>query len=110
MADVVHEHAADSGFWAVLNAVANIVIVLGYVLVPFTVMRYLPLSPSVRFSGTLFFATCAVTHLAMAFGVEHSAWLVVNHVVQAFAVVWFVVGFWLLLRAAMRRISSSERR
>ncbi len=89
--------------WLVVNTVSNIVIVLGYLLVPFTVLRYLPLSASVRIAGTFFFATCAMTHLSMAFGFHHSQWMVVNHVVQAASVVWFVLGFWLLLRAALRR-------
>ena len=94
--------------WTV-NTVANVVIVFGYVLVPFTVLRYLPLTLPVRVSGSLFFATCALTHFAMAFGFEHAAWMVVNHVVQAVAVLWFVLGFWLLLRAAIARAEAKRR-
>lgn len=91
------------GFAGVLNTVANLVIVLGYLFVPFSVLRYLPLTPSVRCAGALFFLTCAITHLSMAFGFHDSVWMVVNHVVQALAVVWFVLGFWLLLREAVQR-------
>ncbi len=96
--------------WLVVNMVGNIVIVLGYVLVPFTVLRYLPLSLSVRIAGTFFFVTCALTHLGMAFGFQHSPWMVVNHAVQAGSVVWFVLGFWLLLRAALRRAEAKRGR
>lgn len=92
-----------------LNAASNIVIVLGYVLVPFTVLRYLPLTRWVRLSGAFFFVTCALTHLSMAFGFEDSSWMLVNHVVQALAVVWFVLGFWLLLREALSRAEEKRR-
>lgn len=91
------------GFAGAVNSAANLLIVAGYLLVPFTVLRYLPLTRSVWIGGAFFFVTCAVTHLAMAFGVEGSGWMVVNHVVQALAVLWFVLGFWLLLREAVRR-------
>lgn len=99
-----HQH----GFLGVLNSVANLVIVGGYVLVPFTVLRYLPLTRRVYIAGAIFFVTCAITHLAMAFGVEGSAWMVFNHVLQALAVLWFVVGFWLLLKEAVRRAEAKR--
>lgn len=91
-----------------VNTFANLAIVLGYLLVPFTWLPYLPLPWNVRIAGATFFTTCAMTHLAMAFGLEHDRWMVVNHVVQAIAVFWFVFGFWTLLRggyleAATRR-------
>lgn len=97
------DHGAHADMWSVLNTVANMVIVFGYVLVPFTVLKYLPLTARVRVAGALFFVTCAVTHFAMAFGFEHATWMVFNHLVQAGAVLWFVIGFWLLLRTALRR-------
>lgn len=92
--------------WATVNTLANLGIVVGYVLVPFTVLRYLPLTRNVLVSGTLFFLTCALTHLSMAFGFSGTEWMVVNHVVQAVAVVWFVLGFFSLLRRAsvLRRV------
>lgn len=103
------EHVNElSGTWQVVNLLANLLIVGGYLLVPFTVLRYMPLSMPVRVSGALFFLTCALTHLAMAFGFEHQTWMVVNHVVQAGAVVWFVLGFWLLLRDALRRVEEQR--
>lgn len=94
--------------WAAVNTIANLVIVAGYVLVPFTVLRYLPLSVSVRWAGSFFFCTCALTHLSMAFGFQHDRWMVVNHAVQAVAVVWFVLGFWRLLAAALRRAEAKR--
>lgn len=97
------------GFAGVLNAVANVVIVLGYLLVPFTVLKYLPLTRRVRCAGALFFITCAFTHLSMAFGFDDSRWMVANHVVQAFAVLWFVGGFWLLLREVTRQAEEKRR-
>lgn len=95
--------------WSVLNTVANLIIVLGYVLVPFTVLRYLPLTWSVRIAGALFFCTCALTHFSMAFEFTHTTWMVVNHVVQAGAVLWFVFGFWALLHRALLRAEAKRR-
>jgi hypothetical protein len=97
------------GFAAVLNSSANLVIVAGYLLVPFTVLRYLPVTKWVLVTGAFFFVTCAVTHLSMALGFEDSVWMVVNHVVQALAVVWFVLGFWMLLRDAVHRAEEKDR-
>lgn len=103
------EHAMPmTGAWGVLNMLANLVIVGGYLLVPFTVLKYLPLSLSVRCAGAIFFLTCAFTHLAMAFGFEHKPAMLLNHVIQAGSVVWFVLGFWLLLRAAMARVEAQR--
>ncbi len=104
------EHDGLTGFPAVLNVVANLMIVGGYVLVPFTVLRYMPLTYRVRVAGTLFFVPCALSHLAMAFGFQHSLWMVVNHVVQAVAVVWFVLSFWVLLRTALVRAEARRER
>lgn len=97
------------GAWYVVNLLANLLIVAGYVLVPFTVLRYLPLNSAVRLSGAIFFVTCATTHLSMAFGFHDSRWMVVNHVVQAGSVVCFVLSFWMLLRAALRRAEEKRR-
>jgi len=98
----VHNHT-DPGTWpAILNTVANLGIVAGYLIVPFTVLRRLPLTRFVRISGVVFFVTCATTHAAMAFGVERTAGLVANHVVQAGAVWCFVVGFARLVQQAER--------
>lgn len=104
-------HVHEAGvFWNAVNVVSNLVIVVGYVLVPFTVLRYLPLTLSVRAAGGFFFVTCALTHLAMAFGFEHERWMVINHAVQAVAVMWFVLGFMFLLRDALRRAEARRLR
>ncbi|MEU1761319.1 hypothetical protein [Micromonospora sp. NPDC005652] len=103
----MHQH--NLGLAAVLNIVANLVIVAGYVLVPFTVLRRLPLTRNVLAAGTLFFTTCAATHLAMAANATGSPLMVANHVLQAASVIWFVIAFSLLLRAAHRRRPAQER-
>lgn len=94
----MHHNVPDPA-WVLVNMFANIGIVVGYVLVPFTVLRYLPLTRNVLFSGSLFFLTCALTHLSMAVPIDFK-WMVVNHVVQAVSVVWFVLAFFGLLRKA----------
>jgi hypothetical protein len=94
----------------ILNVIANLTIVAGYVVVPFTWLRYLALSSQVLLSGTLFFLTCALTHLAMTFHAEHDGWMVVNHCVQGASVMWFVFGFWLLLKRADRIRRQAEAR
>jgi hypothetical protein len=87
------------GWWLDVNVAVNLLIVFGYVLVPFTVMRYLELTTSVSIAGMLFFFTCAMTHLSMAFQFSGEKFMVFNHAIQAVSVVWFVVGFWQVLRA-----------
>ncbi len=96
----MHRHA-DPADW--INLVANLAIVIGYVLVPFTVLRYLPLTRTVLVSGSFFFGLCALTHVAMAFGFTHTLLMVWVHVAQAVAVIAFVLGFHRLLRDAGRR-------
>ncbi len=88
-----------------LNLVSNLAIVGGYLLVPPLVLPYLRLSVPIVVAGALFFITCAVTHLALAFGEHnvHAWWMVVNHVVQAVSVVTFILGFGRLLRRAHER-------
>ncbi len=94
----------------VLNLLSNLVIVAGYLLVPALWLPYLPLTKPVLISGAVFFFTCALTHLGMAFHVDHlSGWMLVNHAVQAFAVMGFVAGFGQLLREAHRRQAELRR-
>lgn len=97
----MHHHGTDWTYW--INLVANLGIVAGYLLVPFTVLPRFPLTVNVRLAGTFFFATCAFDHMAMAFGFSQHGVMTVNHIVQAVAVIWFVLGFYLLLRAADTR-------
>ncbi len=98
---LAHNHVVHGGdaFW-IINSVANLVIVAGYLIVPFTVLRELPLTVSVKLAGALFFITCAITHASMAFNFQHRNLMVSNHIVQAMAVLWFVLGFYRLLRRA----------
>lgn len=87
-----------------LNALANFIIVAGYLLVPALWLPYLPLTRFVLWSGVIFFGTCALTHLALAFHWDHgSNLLVLNHIVQAISVMCFVTGFSKLLRKAKER-------
>lgn len=93
-----------------LNVVANLLIVAGYVTVPFTWLRYLALNTQVLLSGTLFFLTCALTHVGMVIHAEHDGWMVVNHCVQGVSVVWFVLSFWALLKRADRLRCEAEKK
>ncbi len=94
---------------SILNTLANLGIVTGYLMVPFLWLPLLPLTLAVKLSGTVFFLTCAITHLAMAFHWNHfSGWLLANHVIQAFAVLLFVTGFARLLRDAHLRQQAED--
>jgi hypothetical protein len=90
----------------VINAIGNLLIVAGYLVVPFTVLPRVALTPGVRVAGALFFVTCAMSHLAMAVGVEHHWAMVANHVAQAGAVWAFVLGFARLVVAANKRAAT----
>lgn len=92
-----------------VNCVANLLIVCGYLLVPFTVLRRLPLTRNVLLAGACFFTTCAITHAAMAAGQSQHRLMLLNHVAQAVTVIWFVLGFSRLLHAADRRRPRRER-
>jgi hypothetical protein len=98
----MHHHAAP-GWLAVINTIANLGIVGGYLLMPFTVLARLPLTRFVRVAGVLFFLGCAVSHLYMSMDDRPAWWLTVNHIVQAVAVWCFVLGFARLIRAASCR-------
>ncbi len=85
----------------VLNTAANVIIVCGYLLVPALWLPWLPLKRWVLIAGAVFFLTCAITHLALAFHLDHdSNWMVANHLIQGVAVILFVTGFGAQLRAA----------
>lgn len=93
--------------WCQLSILANLGIVAGYLLVPMTALRLLPMQVKTRIAGIVFFVTCATTHAFMAFAGEHGArggvfWLMlVNHVVQAIAVWAFVLGLASEIRSAV---------
>ncbi len=116
----MHQHVAPAtpmwGALVAVNSVANLAIVGGYFLVPLTALpRLIPWNSacpnralfyrSVRVAGVLFFLTCGIHHLYAAFSAEHAlSWgLVVDEVIQAFAIWWFVLGFSSVVRYAARR-------
>jgi hypothetical protein len=100
-----HDHVNST--LVTVYVVANIAIVGGYVVVPFTLLgRRMPMTRRVRFAGILFFATCAVTHLSMAFFWPLWWPIVAGHVLQACAVWYFVLGFSrLIAEAEVRRMA-----
>lgn len=92
---------------------ANLAIVAGYLIVPVTALRLIPMSGWVRAAGAVFFATCATTHLYMALApaghhcVHSGGWLfwfmLANHLIQAMSVWAFVLGFADAVRHALSR-------
>ncbi len=96
----MHHHAAAD--W--VNCAANLAIVAGYIVVPFTVLRTFPMTRPVLAAGIGFFLLCALTHLSMAFGVDHRHPLMLAvHIVQAGCVWGFVLGLARLIAAARAR-------
>lgn len=73
-----------------VHIMLSLVIMVGYLLVPFTALRKIPLPRITRVSGLLFFLTCALTHVGMAVGVSGSDWFILNDAVQAVSVVTFI--------------------
>jgi hypothetical protein len=101
--------SATPGWVGVVNMVANLAIIGGYLIVPLTVLARLPLTRFVRISGIFFFLCCALTHLSMAAMPDPAPWLAINHVMQAVAVWCFVIGFAALVREANRRRRAERR-
>lgn len=94
--------------WCQLSIVANLAVVAGYLAVPMTALRLVPMRTRTRVAGVVFFVTCAITHAFMAFaGADHGQrtpvfWLMlVNHLVQAAAVWMFVLGLAAEVRTAV---------
>jgi len=89
-----------------LFIVANILIMLGYFFICFAVVPYMVITRLyTRISGSIFFATCAVTHAEHAYhALERTTYgfhdgslsplMTGNHVVQAISVITFVVGLY----------------
>lgn len=97
----MHDHHEITGTLATVYILANLIIVGGYVIVPFTLLgRRMPMTRPVRVAGIVFFATCAITHLSMALFWPLWWWLVFSHAIQAAAVWYFVLGFSRLIRDA----------
>lgn len=97
----MHHHEPASNWLSLVFVISNLAIVAGYIAVPFTLLgRKMPMTRHVRIAGIFFFATCAVTHLSMAFWWPVTWLLIVNHTAQACAVWYFVIGFSRLIREA----------
>lgn len=112
----MHHHPEPATFLVLVSMIANLTIVAGYFTIPATTLpRLVPWRspcPSdqrfyrfVRASGVVFFATCGIHHLYAALVVEHArhVGLVVDEVVQAFAVWAFILGFDAVVRRISRR-------
>ncbi len=98
----MHHAHADT----ILFAVANLVIVAGYLAVPFLVLPYLPLPRHVVILGAGFFLGCAGTHVWMACE-SHGGWFwTVWHLAQA-ACTW---GFILTFRRRLQRAAGRRTR
>jgi hypothetical protein len=66
-------------------------IAAAYMSVPFTTLRRLPLTPGVKTMAMIFFATCAITHLALAIGFHDSVWMLFNDFAQLVSITSFIV-------------------
>lgn len=95
--------------WDQLSILANIGIVAGYMIVPATALRFIPVPNWVRAASVGFFLTCAITHVYMSFVAEHHGsertwvfWaMLVNHQVQVVALWAFLLGLSSAVRAAV---------
>lgn len=86
-------------------------IAAAYIIVPFTALHRLPVTHVTQISGSLFFATCAITHLSIACGFHGSHWLVLADAVQLVSITVFVVSLNRIVTAAFerRRVRRGER-
>lgn len=83
----MHEHAST------LDAVhigLALIIMAAYVAIPFTALRRIPLPMNAKVAGSLFFITCAITHLGIAAGFHNNPWMVLNDFVQAVSSASFI--------------------
>lgn len=73
-----------------IHILLALIIMASYLAIPFTALRKLPMPRVARIYGTAFFATCAITHLAVAAGFHDSPWMVVNDLIQAVSAIGFI--------------------
>lgn len=94
---------------AVLFTAANVVIAVGYISVPFLVLRYLPLTRLVLFWGAVFFMGCAGTHVGMALfmRMDPGPFWAAEHLAQAVGTWGFIITFTRMLRQADSRRRSA---
>ncbi len=98
----------ENGILPALFAAANIIIVCGYLAVPFLVLPYLPLTRFVTVLAAGFFVGCSGTHGWMAISMAHDSrgWFVFWtcwHLVQALCTWGFILTFRHMLQAAQCR-------
>ncbi|WP_250029826.1 hypothetical protein [Paractinoplanes maris] len=93
----------DSGALVALFSAANIVIVCGYIAVPFLVLPYLPLTRSVKLLASGFFLGCSGSHLWMAFMGDGNWFWTGWHLAQAVCTWGFILGFRRMLKEAQGR-------
>lgn len=91
-----------------IDVIANIVVIIGFWLLPLTWWRLLSPSPHIMLSGMVLFVTSGFSRLADLAGADNQKLTVVNHVVQAVAITWFVLGFWRLMRQAHRLLAEAQ--
>jgi hypothetical protein len=89
--------------WNLTHIVLASLIAAAYLSVPFTVLRRLPVTAVIKVSAMFFFATCAVTHLAMATGWDDSHWMILSDLVQFVAITTFIVSISRLIGFALAR-------
>jgi hypothetical protein len=96
----MHHHELNTA--AVLFTTANVVIAVGYLAVPFLVLRYLPLTRTVLVWGAIFFLGCSGTHVGMALLMHGDPGLfwTLEHLVQAVGTWGFIITFTRMLRRA----------
>lgn len=84
-------------------------IAIAYLSVPFTTLRRVPITVTVKVSAMVFFITCATTHLALAVGFHDSAWMLLNDLLQLVSITTFIVSFSRMVSWAMDRKAAVER-
>jgi hypothetical protein len=100
---VTHDLGAAPGVLQQLHVMLALGITVAYLTVPFTALRLLPVTTAARVFGLLFFATCAITHLALSVGVHEHPLMLANDAVQLVAIVGFI-------RALCRQVAWTMRR
>ncbi len=100
-------HHGAWGLLAQLHLLLALVIAAAYLSVPFTALRRLAelLPKTAVVSGSMFFLTCAITHLGIAAGFHESHWMVLNDFVQAVSVITFIASLSRVVSRAMHRRS-----
>lgn len=78
-------------------------IMFSYLSIPLTALRHFPMPPVATWASRFFFATCAVTHLAIAAHFHDSPWMVLNDLIQAVSAVLFIVSLSRMVAAVLER-------